>query len=223
MPQKLQNPSIRQDMVFWRRLRQPDFQVLVDIKESEIQSIAADKGSVITPCADGDQIFELLSHHRKVLHSSNCHHTPALNGGPLLYSDSPDLDNEMQRDGEVLLRHSFEGRNMKGVETFICYGHAPCGKALANNIRADELAGHYLRAKDHVRRHATTHGIPLAAVGLWIHIEWPDSKKKTYVFKRKAWMTPEVTDFRMQWRDPDFRQKMTAEYWDTYWPQLAAA
>lgn len=218
-----QNPRIRQDMVFWRRLRQPDFQVLVDIRELEIQSVVKDKGSVIVPCADGDVIHELLTHHRKVCEGSNCHHAPALNGGSLLFSDSDLLSEDMRRDGEVLLRHSFEGRQLKGVETFICYGHAPCGKALLNNLRADEVLGHYIRGKDRVRQHAKDHSIPLKACGLWIHIHWPNHDQRSYVFKRQTWMSERVTDFRYLWREEKFRTQMVDKYWHTFWPNANAA
>lgn len=222
MPTTFQNPSVRHDMVFLRRLRQPDFQVLVDIQPNEIKRVVEDKGSVIPTCADGDEIYELMTHHRQICDGSNCHHSPALNGGPLLFSDLL-LNEEMRGDGAVLLRHSFEGRKLKGVETFVCYGHAPCGKARLNGIRADELIGHYINGKDRVRRHATRNEIPLKAVCLWIHIHWPNDDQRTYVFKRDAWNKSEVVAFRQEWHDHDFRQRMVDVYWDTYWPTLKVA
>ncbi len=217
-----QNPRIRQDMVFFRTLRQPNYQVLVDIQASEIKRVVENKGSVIPTCADGDEIYELMTHHRQICNGSNCHHSPALNGGPLLFSELL-TDPEMQQDGSVLLRHSFEGKQLKGVETFVCYGHAPCGKALINGIRADELIEHYLNGKDRVRRHAAERQIPLKAVGLWLHIHWPNRDQRTYVFKREAWNSPQVIAFRKEWQDNDRRRMLTELHWDRYWPSLKVA
>lgn len=227
MPISLQNPQVREDQVFLRRMRQPDFRVLVDIKESEIQKVVQDKGSVITPCADGDRIYELMTHHHRVCEGAKCHHTPALNGGPLLFSDSSQLSEEMREDGNVLLRHAFEGREIKGVETFICYGHAPCGKAILNGIRVDQLIGHYLRGKDRVSAHAKSNQIPLKAIGLWIHINWTKlNEERTYVLKRAAWMSPEVTEFRGRWQaEPKYRELCVERYWDDskFWSSQSLA
>lgn len=217
-----QDQRIRQNMVFLRMLRQPDHQVLVDVDPDEIKRVVEDKGSVIPTCADGDEIYELMTHHRHVCDGSTCHHSPALNGGPLLFSELL-VDPLLRGDGEVLLRHSFEGRELKGVETFVCYGHAPCGKALINGIRADELIDHYISGKDRVRRHARQHAIKVKAVCLWIHIHWPDDKQRTYVFKRDAWQSKKAAELRANWRDHDYRVRVTDLYWDKFWPNLKAA
>lgn len=223
MPKSFLDPRVRQDMVFLRRLRQPDPQVLVDVDPKEATNIVADKGSVIPLCADGDEIYECMTHHREVCSGSECHHAPALNGGPLLFSDADDLPAEMRSDGNVLLRHSFQGREIKGVETFVCYGHAPCAAATLSNIRADQLVGHYLRGKDRVRRHANERNIPLKTCCFWMHIRWPNHDQRTYVFSRKAWLDPKIFEFRMKWRDEAFRISYTEEKWDKFWPQLKVA
>lgn len=223
MPKSFLDPRVRQDMVFLRRLRQPDAQVLVDVDPSKARRIVADKGSVIPQCADGDEIYELMTHHRTVCQGADCHHAPALNGGPLLFSDSQKLSEQMRTDGDVLMRHSFEGREIKGVDTFVCYGHAPCAKAVLNDIRADQLIEHYLRGKDRVREHATVNKIPLKTCCLWMHIRWPNHNQRTYVFRRGTWQRQLVLDFRMQWRQPEFRESFTNEKWHKYWPQLKLA
>jgi hypothetical protein len=207
---------VREDMVFWRLIRERH-KVLVAIEPNEINQVVQQRGTVIIPCADGDQIIDLITHNKQVC-GGDCHHSPALNGGLLLLSDSENLSQLMRSDGEVLLRHALQGSQMKGVDTLIGYGHGPCGAALASGIRADQACEHYIRAKDRVRRHAKQHHIPLKAVCLWIHLQWPDARRQTFVFKRAAWQGPECVEFRMQWREDAFRSRTTQKYWPEFWP-----
>lgn len=221
MPKMFERPEVREDLVFLKLMR-TRFNVFTDLAPDAVRN-AVEKGSVIVPCADGDQIYDLLTHHRSVCGCpKKCHHTSALNGGPLLLSDR--VSEEMQSDGSVLLRHAFEGKAIKGVETVVLYGHAPCGKALGNSISAPEAMEHYVRAKDRVRAYAKEKKIDLAACHLWMHIHWPDDTRRSYFFNRSAWESSGCRRFAREWQDaPQYRGEHVSRLWDKYWDTALAA
>ncbi len=221
MPKSFEKPEVREDIVFLKLMRM-EFGVFTDLAPDAIRD-AVQKGSVIVPCADGDQLHDLLTHHRNVCGCPDkCHHSPALNGGPLLLSDQ--VPAEMRSDGDVLLRHTFEGKAIKGIDTVVLYGHAPCGKARGNNISAPEALDHYVRAKHRVRTYAHEAGITLDACHLWMHIQWPDGARRSYFFNRKAWESPECVKFTQDWLSaPQYRSEQTHRLWEQFWGSALAA
>lgn len=214
-------PEVREDMVFLRSMR-AEFNVLIDISEQEVRRVAGNEGSVVIACADGDQFFDLIQHHRIICGCERgCHHSIALNGGPLLCSDH--VSAHLQHDGEVILRHAFQGKELKGLDTLVLYGHAPCGMAGANRISAAETLSHYVRAKDRFRRYAEEHQIRLTACLLWMHIQWPDGRRNSYFFNRKAWENPDVVSFRNGWLSSSaIRAQAVERCWRKFWPARAA-
>ena len=215
MPNVFNRPEVREDIVYLKLMR-ARFSVFTDLAPEAIRQ-AVKTGSVIVPCADGDQIYDLLTHHRSVCGCpKKCHHAPALNGGPLLLSDR--VSEEMQSDGRVLLRHAFEGKAIKGVETVVLYGHAPCGKALGNTISVPKALGHYVRAKERVWSYAKERKIELASCHLWMHIQWPDGLRRSYFFNRKAWESAECVRFTQEWLSaPQYRSEQTKRLFEQFW------
>lgn len=215
---------LREDFVFLRRMRQPDFGVLVDLSDEEIRKVAADRGTTRVDCPDADQNEDLSGMHKRVC-GIHRHHPLALNGGALLLSlKGPE---EFHARGQILLEDAVDGCDMKEINTLVLYGHWPCGKALKFNIRIDRACELYVDGKQRAREFFRERNMPLAACCLWIHVDWPKelkSSKNTYFFKREAWERPNVRGFRDRWRnEPSFRKKCVKQYWNDqkFWQKAA--
>jgi hypothetical protein len=145
-----------------------------------------------------------------------------LNGGALLLSQKG--PSAFHTRGTILLEDALEGCKLKNIDTLVLYGHWPCGKAKLSSIRIDRAFELYADGKHRARTFFRDNGVKLTACCLWMHVDWPDEKKRSYFFNRKAWESVSVAGFRSRWREEqDFREKCVKNYWHTYWPDLAAA
>lgn len=187
------------------RLSQEDQDILSKLREGgvlrEIQPAMMPKhtGTIHVPCSDGERIRDMLSHHWDTCDGGrNCHHTPALNGGPLLiplYSPvrrytRDDIDPQAVellgpddlREDRVLLYHARKGCQIKGVGTVVLEGHAPCGMAYTAGLNVLEVLELLFEAKQVVRTF-----IPNKTVMCKLHVEYHENKLRTYFLNRRTW------------------------------------
>lgn len=141
-------------------------------------------GAILVTCADGDQMEDLFSYHRKIsLHHRETHrpHLLSLNGGAkLIAPDSP-----LRRGSEdtIILEHLKDARRMKEIETVVLYAHAPCGAAYAKQLSFYRVLELLFSGRARVEQ-----VMPGIKVTCFCHVDYGDGKKHTYFASRTTWL-----------------------------------
>lgn len=123
------------------------------LKDVDGNRLRPRRGVVAAFCGDGDQSHDVLTYLGDICASFGERrvHAVALNGGPLLIAKSLPLSLGLP-DGEVLMRHTLDGADLKQIDVIVSKGHAPCGAAA--KYKADDpeqvIAG-ILEAKRELR------------------------------------------------------------------------
>jgi hypothetical protein len=168
-----------------------DFELIRELRTSGVfrdfsgELIPSEKGTIVIPCADGDRITDILTHHWGACNGHPCHHSLSLNGGPLLIPECSPLSQE-DGEGKILLKHSFGAHQLKALTTVVLYGHWPCGAAISANMTLNEALDLCIKSKDTVRTFLQKKDVAPTVV-LCFHVDYGNGLKRSYFFDRKAW------------------------------------
>ncbi|MBI5230079.1 MAG: hypothetical protein HY981_02145 [Candidatus Magasanikbacteria bacterium] len=158
--------------------------VLEDINTKRVD---ASRGAILVTCADGDQMADVF---QQTEHLSFRLHTLSLNGGGLILPEEspanilltpPDCSKQIKL-GDVFLGQIITARALKNINLIALHVHCPCGVAGAFKIGPRELIALLVAAKDRIKK-----SIPGIKVCAFIHIAWPDGRKRTYFVSREKW------------------------------------
>lgn len=141
-------------------------------------------GVILLTCSDGDHFFDIFSRQLE-MQQGQCHdkriHVLAWHGGSLrLVAGSP--ANKQPNEHEIFLEEVQFARNGKGMNTVALYAHAVCGKADACDIDFLRLMRLHMQAKNAVKQ--MNNGISVAC---FLHITYPDMRRRTYFVSRPHW------------------------------------
>lgn len=173
-----------EEVLFLEKLRSAG--ILEDIDKKRIDS---SNGVILVTCADGDQMADVFQKTENLSHRI---HTLALNGGGLLLpTSSPantlltNTSNEKEvRIGDVFLDQIITARALKNINLIALHVHVPCGIGQKFDIDPKQLIELLAKAKDRLKE-----AMPGIKVCSFVHVAWPDGRKRTYFVSREKWRT----------------------------------
>lgn len=171
-----------EEISFLENLRH--YGVLENIDKKRVD---ASQGAILVTCADGDQMADVF---QQTENFSRRLHTLSLNGGGLLLPEkspantllTPADCSKQLRLGDVFLEQIVVAKTLKNINLIALHVHAPCGIAGAYKISPHELINLLCAAKDRLKS-----AIPDSKVCAFVHIAWPDGRKRTYFVSRAKW------------------------------------
>lgn len=172
-----------EEIRFFERLREAG--VLEDVNGNRPD---ASKGVILVTCADGDQMADIFNHTGNLTPRL---HTLSLNGGGLILPpESPantsfvcSCERRETALGDIFMEQIATARRLKGIDLVALHVHFPCGIARAHEMAPQQLMELLVSAKDRLKREMK--GIKVCA---FIHIAWPDDRKRTYFVSREKWV-----------------------------------
>lgn len=171
-----------EEVSFFEHLRSAG--VLEDIEKKRVD---AQQGAILISCADGDQMADVFQQTENLSHRL---HTLSLNGGGLILPEqspanilltAPDCSKQV-RLGDIFLDQITTARVLKNINLIALHVHYPCGIASAFKIDPQQLIELLIAAKNRLKQAIT--GIKVCA---FLHIAWPDGRKRTYFISREKW------------------------------------
>lgn len=167
-----------------------DAKIVASLREANVlQDVAGHlldqrQGVIFVTCPDGDHFFDIFNHQLE-MQEGQCHdkriHTFGWHGGALrLAPHSP--ANRRPDEHQIFLEEIRDAREIKGINTVVLYNHAQCGKAGACNIDFLQLMRLHMQAKAAVK--AMNGGISVAC---FLHVTYPDRRRRTYFVSRPDW------------------------------------
>lgn len=175
-------PQLDQKEVhFFEELREAG--VLEDVNGNRLDT---SNGVILVTCADGDQlgdIFKLQSGMTPRIH------TLAFNGGGLLipHRSPANMSFGMSPTGAVIclgdiyMSQIFAAQELKGINVVALHVHFPCGIARLHSIGPCRLMELLVEAKTRIKTEMPD-GMKVAA---YLHVAWPDGRKRTYFVSRR--------------------------------------
>ena len=88
------------------------------------------------------------------------------------------------RLGDVFLNQIITARSLKHIDLIALHVHAPCGVAGVFKISPRQLIELLTAGKDRLKK-----ALPNTKVCAFVHIAWPDGRKRTYFVSREKWRT----------------------------------
>lgn len=172
----------REEISFLKNLRRHDILENIDKKR-----VDASQGAILVTCADGDQMADVF---QQTENFSRRLHTLSLNGGGLLLPEKSPANLRLTSDdcskqvrlGDVFLEQIIVAKALKNINLIALHVHAPCGIAGAFKISPRELIELLAAAKDRLKK-----ALPDSRVCAFVHIAWPDGRKRTYFVSRAKW------------------------------------
>lgn len=171
-----------EEVSFFEKLRTAG--VLEDI---DAKRVDASRGAILVSCADGDQMADVFQQTENLSYRL---HTLTLNGGGLILPEQspanavltpPDCPKQV-RLGDVFLDQIITARALKHIDLIALHVHCPCGVAGAFKIGPQKLIELLIAAKDRLKE--SLQGVKVCA---FVHIAWPDGRKRTYFVSRDKW------------------------------------
>ncbi len=177
-------------LVLIRRLREAG--ILNDVQENSIELA---QGAVVCDCPDCDQTPDSRGFLSGLGQrgSVRLHHTPGLNGGPLVIPPESVLNSEIQQSA-VAIKNIRDALLLKGLDrTIVLVAHAPCGAATHNKMDLVLVLNMTMRAKEILKGEFPRHKVPVL-----FHVDYtnqhanditgpiPDGKR-TYYLSTKKW------------------------------------
>ncbi|MBI5229702.1 MAG: hypothetical protein HY981_00110 [Candidatus Magasanikbacteria bacterium] len=170
------------EVYFFKELREAG--VLEDVNGNRLNT---SHGVILVTCADGDQMGDIFTLQSGM---TDRIHTLALNGGGLLLPlNSPAntivaiaASGRFIRVGDVYMDQIKAGMTLKVIKTVALHVHFPCGIAQLYNIPPLRLIDLLVQAKTRIKDECAN--IKVAA---YVHIAWPDCRKRTYFISRDKW------------------------------------
>lgn len=169
---------------FFEELREAG--VLEDVNGNRLDT---SNGVILVTCADGDQlgdIFKLQSGMTPRIH------TLAFNGGGLLIPNGSSANVSIGISptgvevclGDIYMNQIFVAQELKGIRVVALHVHFPCGIARLHSIEPCRLMELLVEAKTRIKTEMPD-GMKVAA---YLHVAWPDGRKRTYFVSREKWV-----------------------------------
>ena len=177
-------PNLGRDKVhFLEKFREA--RVLEDVNGNRLNT---SNGVILVTCADGDQLGDIFTLQRGMTPRI---HTLALNGGGLILpSLSPanttigtSQTGQLVRLGDVYMEQISSAQELKGINLVALHVHFPCGIARLHSIGPCRLMELLVEAKTRIKTEMPDD----MKVAAYLHVAWPDGRKRTYFVSREKW------------------------------------